>query len=110
MGASSRLLAFALAQAVALGVLHAILLRRQPPPLTAFVALGAAIGAGLGLAVTADLAWHQAGRSVLAVAWLPLVALGSFAVGAVASVAWLLLVRGGASRLGAKKTEAAPQD
>lgn len=88
-----RLLLHVLLVAVAFGGLHLALGRRRAPGLE-FVAAGAAAHVVIGMALLGPALAGQVGRSLTALAWIPLFALGFFVVGTVLACAWLLVVAG----------------
>lgn len=90
-----RLLAWVLAQAFGMGILHLVLGRRSPFPHVAFCALsGAAATLFAMVALGGPLAEH-ARLSAWTAAWIPGFSLGAYVVGVVLGAAWLGVVQGG---------------
>lgn len=90
-----RLLAWLLAQAAALGILHLVLARRRPFPHVVFCALSGAAFALLGLAALGGPLVEHVRLSWWTAAWIPAFALAAFAAGVVLGAAWLGVVLGG---------------
>lgn len=94
-----RLLLHVLLVAVAFGALHLVLGRRRSPGLE-LVAAGAAAHVLIGMVLLGPALAGQIGRSMTALAWIPLFALGLFVAGAVLASGWLLAVTGASRWLG----------
>ena len=90
---SSEAFAYVLLLGGALAVLHLGLSWRRRLPLAAFCAAGSAASVVLGLLLLRNVIGGQVDRSLFGGAlWIVLLALGFFAVGAVAAVSWWGLV------------------
>ena len=89
-----RLLPFTLLALGSLAILHLVMSRRGPSHPIAFCAAGAAAHVVIGLGLFGPMLAAQNVRSLTTLAWWPVMALGFFCAGAIASVAWLAAFRG----------------
>ena len=94
-----RLLAWILAQAVGMGLVHALLARRVPFPHVLFCGVSGFFLAILGLIALGGPLAEQARLAAWTALWMPAFALGSFAGGLVLGVLWLGVVFGAAAWL-----------
>ena len=90
-----RLLAWVLAQAFGMGLLHLVLGRRSPFPHVAFCVLSGALFALFGMAALGGPLVEHARLSGWTAAWIPGFALGAYVVGVVLGASWLGVVLGG---------------